>query len=241
MVDYIVLALIFVSAVFGLIRGVVSQLMALVGLVAAYFLAPDWGRHLGGLVQEQLGCTRFMADRASIFLVGVGIYIACRLVGYGIEKLVVERVKEAKNLNRMGGAVLGAVKTMAMIAILFFFTALIPRDMVRTTVPKLLDSATYRLAAEYNPMGRQQVIERMRIFRSTVANSSKSERLAHDPEMRKLLTEHGLKNALDDERFVHSLKDGDFEKLRKYEQVEDLMKDEKLVDLLDHLNQQPPG
>jgi hypothetical protein len=215
--------------------------MALTGLVAAYWLAPGWGRELGGVVQEQLGCTRFMADRASIFLVGVGIYLACRLLGYGVEKLVISRVKEAQKLNRVGGAFLGACKTTAMVGILFFFVTLIPREMVRSTVPKILQSVTYRLAAEYNPMGRQQVIERMRALRSTVSSSKKGGKLASDPEMQKLLARHGLGNALNDGRFVHTLKDGDFEQLQKYEHVENLMKDEKLVELLDQLDQEPSG
>ena len=241
MIDYIVLILIGLAAAFGLIRGIVSQVMALLGIVAAYFLAPGWGRTLGGAVQEQLGSSRFMADKASILLVGILIYLICRLAGYGFEKTVLNRVKEAKKLNRLGGAGLGAVKAIAFISIIFFFLALVPRQKVQATVPKLLKSKTYQLAARYNPMGRQDMLERMRTLRTSVKDPKTGRRLRNDPKIQALLKRHGMKDALGDKRFVKTLEEGDFENLRKFEKVEELMKDDQLVELLGKLDKQPSG
>src|SRR5882672_4950407 len=93
LVDSLALGFIALSVVFGLIRGIISQIMALAGIVGAYYFAPSWGPGLGSFAQKEMGCSRFMAEKMSIFVVGVVLYFAARLLGYGIEKLLVHRIK----------------------------------------------------------------------------------------------------------------------------------------------------
>ncbi|MFH1016709.1 MAG: CvpA family protein [Pseudomonadota bacterium] len=241
LIDQIILALIVVAFIFGMIRGVVSQIMALLGLVGAYFLAPEWGRQFGPFVQGQLGCSRFMAEKASILIIGVTLYIVARLIGYGIEKLVVNRVKAFKKLNRIGGGVLGIAKCSAMVAIAFFFLTLVPIEKVKEWAPRVVESYTYRLAAEHNPMGRQAVIERMRTFRSIVQSPLKSKKLRENKDVERLLDRHELKNVLNDPRFIRSLNEGDFDRLQQSEEVEKLMRDDDLARLLDNLDKPNSG
>ncbi len=241
MVDWIVLGLIGAAAIFGLIRGIVSQIMALAGLVAAYLLAPTWGPRFGGLVQAQLGCSRFMAEKASILMVGLVIYLGVRLLGYGVEKLVVKRVKSFERLNRIGGGVMGAVKSVLMIAIVFFFVALLPRQTLKERAPRVLDSRTYQYAARFNPMGEASVLDRMRRFRSAVSDPRQREQLEKNQKVDELLSRYQLKSALKDKRFVRSLKEGDYDDLKKNDAVEKMMRDDELVNLLDQLEQRTPG
>ncbi len=241
LIDQIILGLIVVAFIFGVIRGVVSQIMALLGLVGAYFLAPEWGRHFGPFMQGELGCSRFMAEKASILIVGILIYIVARLIGYGIEKLMVDRVKAFKKLNRIGGGLLGAVKCTVMVAIAFFFLALVPVERMKEWAPRVVESYTYRLAAEHNPMGHQKVIERMRTFRAIVQSPLKSKKLREDKDLAHVLDRHELKNAFDDPRFVHSLREGDFDQLQQSEDIEKLMRDDDLARLLDRLDKPNSG
>jgi len=240
MIDGIVLGLILLSAIFGLLRGIVSQIMALIGLVAAYFLAAPWSYRVAAVVQTGLGCSRFMAEKASIFLVGVVIYIAFRLAGFGMEKLIVNRVRELWKLNRLGGAVLGAVKSTALIAVVFCFLALVPPSIMGSWFPKLFESRTYRLAARLNPMANQGWLDQMRRFRSTVVHPKRGLKIRGDQQMGELLARHGLESALNDRRFLEALEQGDYEGLRSNEQLEKLMSDAELTSLLSRLEHEQP-
>jgi membrane protein required for colicin V production len=239
-IDVIVLIFVGLAAILGLVRGVVSQLMSIGGLAAAYLLAPSFGGGVvAGFVRHHLGCSKFMAGKVSILVVGLAIYLCFRLVGYGIEKLLVGRVGQLKSLNRTGGAALGALKAVAVVAIIFFFLALVPRENMRAWFPKIMESRTYQLAARYNPMGQQAVLERMRDFRTSVADPSRMEKLRNSDEIGKLLSRYDLKGALEDQRFVESVREGDFDRLAANEQVERLMRDDQLTSLLSGLQEQP--
>jgi uncharacterized membrane protein required for colicin V production len=239
-VDVVIVVLVLVAAVFGLIRGIISQIMGMAGLVAAYLFAPAGGKYAAVFVQHQLGCSKFMAGKVSILLIGVLIYIAFRLVGLLVEKLFVNRVKEFKSLNRLGGAALGAVKATVILAMMFCFLALVPREEVRAWFPKVLESRSYLLAAKYNPMGKQVVLERMRHFRTSIADPQEMERLKKSDKIGKILEQYELRGALNDKRFVEPLQQGDFDTLQKNEQIEKLMKDDQLTTLLDDLEKKPP-
>jgi uncharacterized membrane protein required for colicin V production len=240
-IDLVVLGVIGVAALFGLIRGIISQIMGLAGLVGAYLLAPAWGKLLVGPVQAHLGCSKFMAEKFGVFLVGFGIYLGFRLVGFAIEKLFFSRIKEFKVLNRFGGAILGAAKAAVILAIVFFFVALVPKDDVHAWFPKLVESRSYQLAAKYNPMGKQAALERMRRLRTSMTDPKQIERLQRSDEIEKILSRYELKGVLSDQQFMDSIRNGDYDALQKNEQVEKLMKDKELTDLLEKLEKEPPA
>lgn len=239
MVDLLVVVFVGLAALFGFIRGIVSQLMGIAGLVAAVLLAPLWGGVLADPVQRYLGCSKFMAGKLSILLLGILIYVGFRLGGYGIERILVRRSKEMKSLNRLGGAALGTIKAGVIVGILFSFLALIPRSEMRGWFPKLLDSRTYKLAANYNPMGKQPLLEKLRGLRTVVADPKKMDRLKDSDEIEKLFSRYELKGALDNKQFVKTLEEGDYDSLSKNEQVEKLMNDDQLSTLLENLEKEP--
>lgn len=235
LIDIIVLSLVGIAALFGMFRGIVSQVMSLAGIAAAYLLAPMVGQAMGGWVQHQLGSSRFIAEKASIFIVGVAIYVLFRLVGISVEKLVVNRVKEFQSLNRWGGAGLGAVKAVLLIMIIFSFVTLVPPIIVKAWVPKLMESQTYRFAAKHNPMLDQTMLKRMRRLRGSFQNPKIAEKLKSSKKARELLSKYELKGAFEDKRFIESLDKGDYEVLRQNEQLEALMRDDQLEELLEQL------
>ena len=173
-----------------------------------------------------------MAEKMSIFLIGLLIYLSARLIGFAFEKSFVNRVKGLWKLNRLGGAFLGGLKSTIIIAIVFFFVALVPPKMVKKRFPKLLTSHTYQMAARNNPMVEQNMLERMRLLRTTVLDPKKNKHLKDHPDFKKLFSKYKLKSAMNDKRFVRALEEGDFDKLRENEQVEELMQDDQLTSLL---------
>lgn len=241
MIDTTVLLFIAVLTVFGLIRGIISQLMSLIGLVTAYLFAVPCGRLATPAVQDLLGSTRFMAEKVSILLIGLSIYLVARLIGFLIEKLLINRVQEFKKLNRVGGALAGCAKGVAFVAVVFFFLALIPSSQLHAWMPNVLKSNTYKLAARYNPLGPAVVLDRMRILRHTLNDPAAKQKMVNDPRMEKLLDKYELRSALRDARFIRSIEEGDYDTLRKNEQVEALMKDDHLAEVLGELSKDPRG
>ena len=135
---------------------------------------------------------------------------------------------------------MGALKSAVIIAAVFFFIALVPFQMVKDHVPKLLESRAYQFAAQHNPMGSQSTLDQMRSFRETVMNPMKNKQFENNPEVAKLFERHQLKSVMRDERFVKAMEEGDYEQLQKIEHVEELMKDQELNQLLSELDRPAP-
>ena len=231
-VDYVLIGLIAAIAVFGAVRGILSQIASLAGIAAAFFVAPLVSGPLSPFIRDWLDTSVFTARKVSILLAAVAVYAAVRIAGYGFEKLFLNRVRELRRLNRLGGAALGAVKGGVLVAVGLFFTALIPRSTLASWAPALVRSGSYRLASRFNPLGDQAFLDRARLLRRSMDSSDIREKLKDSPGVRRLLAEHRMEGALDDERFLRTLREGDFESLRRNEDIEKLMREDQLEELL---------
>src|ERR1043166_2930750 len=127
-VDYIVFFFIAVAAFFGFVRGIVSQIMAILGLITSFLFAPSIGQLFGGFFQHHFGCSKFMGDKIATFLVGATIYLTARFIGFLTHRFFARHIEGYKKINRLGGALFGATKGVLLIMVIFFFIALIPRE-----------------------------------------------------------------------------------------------------------------
>jgi uncharacterized membrane protein required for colicin V production len=241
LIDRIILGLLAVAFIYGAIRGIVSQLVAIAGLVAAYLFAPGLGRSVADSVQQELGGSHFAAEKIAILSVGLGIYVGTRLIGLLIERVVIGRVREFRWMNRLGGGLLGTVKCALMVALALFFLALLPRAQMKAHVPGMLDSRAFALASEYNPIAKPAALDRMRHLRTAWQSPEQVGKLRKDPEVGKLLERHRLPKVWDDDRFVKKLEKGDYDGLKGMENVEELMNDDELGRLLDKLARETPS
>lgn len=124
--DYAVLAVLGLSFLLGLWRGLVSEVLALVAWVAAFFAAREWGGavapHLAGVVTEPA-----LRYAAGFVLVLVGV-----LVTFGIARLVLSLLLRAAGLgltDRLLGAGFGILR-----GALIVFVAVLVGGM--TALPK---------------------------------------------------------------------------------------------------------
>jgi len=223
----------------GFFRGLVSQVMAIAGLIAAFIFAPEGALLISGWVEQHVIASRFMAEKASIFFVGVMIYIVATAIGFLISKLFVNRFQQFKVINRFGGGALGAIKAVIIVAVVLFFTALLPNDILQKWTPNLKNSVSFKIADKINPLGEKKVLDRMRYFRTIMNSPKKNKRLRSDPQIRKLLSKYKMEDAFKDPRFVKMVEEGDFENLQSNEAVERMMKDDQLVELLEKLEKEP--
>ncbi len=153
-IDSALLIFIGLLAIFGFIRGVVSQAMGIAGLVAAYFFAAPLSVHIVGKIAQGMGSTEAYAKPFAVLWSAVLIYIGCRLVGFAIEKIFVNQSGSLKGLNRIGGGFLGAIKGCMILMIAFYILRLVPKETLEAHAPKIPQSKMYQYFANtqlFNP------------------------------------------------------------------------------------------
>lgn len=146
-IDTALLIFIGLLAIFGFIRGVVSQAMAIAGLVAAYFFAAPLSVHIVGKIAQGMGSTEAYAKPFAVLWAAVLIYLGCRLIGFAFEKILVNQSGSLKSLNRIGGGFLGAVKGCMILMIAFYILRLVPKDTLEAHAPKIPQSKMYQFFA----------------------------------------------------------------------------------------------
>ena len=136
-IDIIILVLIGVGVIQGLMKGSVKQLAQIVGFVAGLLLA----RALFGTVAEQLapalGTSITIAQILSFVLIWVAVPIGCSLVASVLTKAL--DVINLGWLNRLAGALLGAVKIMLLVGLgIYVLEYLDPKsEMISQTTKKV--------------------------------------------------------------------------------------------------------
>ncbi|MCC7460311.1 MAG: CvpA family protein [Proteobacteria bacterium] len=153
-IDIILVAFICLIAIFGFIRGVISQAMSIIGLAVAYFYSADLSVYMVAKFASVMGSSQAYARPFAVLWAAILIYIACRLVGFGIERLLIDRSDSLKSMNRFGGALLGAVKGCLILLLAFYILRLVPQKQMEAHAPKVLQSKLYTFFAKnelFNP------------------------------------------------------------------------------------------
>lgn len=114
-IDIIILVFIAIGVIQGLIKGSLKQLAVIVGLIAGLLLA----RALFGILAEQLapvlGTSITVAQILSFILVWVAVPLGCSLIASVLTKAL--EVINLGWLNRLFGALLGAIKVMLLVGL----------------------------------------------------------------------------------------------------------------------------
>lgn len=143
-IDLTLLIFIGLLATFGFIRGVVSQAMSIVGLVAAYFFATPLSVYIVPKMAVALGSNEAYARPFSVLWSAIIIYIGCRLIGFAVEKILVDQSDSLKMMNRLGGGLLGAIKGCLILLIAFYILRFIPHETLEARAPKISQSQLYQ-------------------------------------------------------------------------------------------------
>ena len=143
-IDIIILVLIGVGVIQGLMKGSLKQLAAIVGFVAGLLLA----RGLFGTVAEYLAPTLktsiTIAQILSFILIWVAVPIGCSLLASVLTKAL--DVINMGWLNRLAGAMLGAVKVMLLVGLgIYVLEYIDPKS-------EMVSRTTKRASVLYGPM-----------------------------------------------------------------------------------------
>lgn len=126
-IDIIILGLIGIGVIQGVMKGFLKQLCMIAGLVAGLLLA----RALFGVVAEKLapalGSSITIAQILSFILIWVAVPIACGLIASILTKAL--DVIHLGWLNRLLGALFGAVKVMLLVGLgIYVLEYIDPKD-----------------------------------------------------------------------------------------------------------------
>jgi membrane protein required for colicin V production len=146
-VDWAVLAVLLISVIVGLVRGLLYEVMSLLGWVVAYVAAQAFGARVAA--QLPVGAPGSAVNLAAAFvLVFVGTLIAWGLLSWLVKKLV--QASPLSPLDRLLGAVFGLLRGA--------FVALAVGTVISLT--PLAKSALWQ--ASYSAAGLQAVLAGVR-------------------------------------------------------------------------------
>lgn len=233
-IDLVALIAVALAAVYGLFRGIISQLMGIFGLIFALLFAGRLSPLMATWVKDQFGWSKFLSDKFSMFFMGVLIYVLFRIIGVFLGRFI-GTSKELKSMNRVGGAFLGGIKGLIIVVIAFLFLTLLPLNWIKSWIPKLPQSLFYKIASRHNPMLDSNSLERMRKVRSLLNKPEKLEKMRKSPVTKKILEKHKVPGMFEDKRFIKVLEEGDYDTLHKNHDFEGVMNEDELATLLEKI------
>jgi len=122
-VDWILLAVLGVSVLLGMWRGLVREIISLAGWIAGFWIAQDWAPEAGAWLplQGASEMLRYLAGFISVFLV---VLIVSVVLGWVISKLI--SVVGLGLLDRLLGGVFGGVRGGVVLLTLAVVVSLTP-------------------------------------------------------------------------------------------------------------------
>ncbi len=232
MLDIVLLMVVLMVMAFGFYKGVIIQAFGLMAIVCAFFFASTWGAFMVPTLENQLSLTRFFAQKTAAVLMGVSIYIGFWLLGKLFEKIFIEKISALKWFNRLGGALMGALKACFVIVLLLSFLALFP-DI---KFPLFDQSRIFSAVRQMQLLGDVKLLTSIKRFGQALKNPRLMKKMSDSKKAKELFDLYGVD--LQNHEFVEAVKKTDVKKIKDNEKIETLMKDDELSDLLEELEKE---
>lgn len=128
--DFLLLAVVLVSFLLGIWRGLVSEVLSLLAWVAAFFAAKAWGDEAAMLMA---GAVRGLSDPGLRYIVGFVTVFVLTLLLFGIARMLISSLLRAVGLglvDRLLGSLFGLGRGLlvAWIAVLLAGLTNLPRE-----------------------------------------------------------------------------------------------------------------
>ncbi|MBM4045161.1 MAG: CvpA family protein, partial [Planctomycetes bacterium] len=224
----------------GHLTGVLGQAMALVSLLAAYFLSIPAGRALTGLLVTRMGFGPSVGYLLGRALAGTLIYMSLACFAHAVNRRYgLDEQGEMKPWNRRWGAALGAVKGLALA-----FLALCVLDAFQAAVETAAPRAYYayqrslsrHVVSRTNPLAELSVVEDVKAIRAVASNPEAVARLQSRLNVAELLAHPKVKALAEDETLAEAIRSGNYPQVLTNGKVRALMEDEEVIALAQRLD-----
>lgn len=129
--DYLILGVLVFGLISGAIKGFISQVVTIVGIIIGYFAALLFTDHVAPLLMPHLGFASDFAGQLSFLFLFIGGFLVVKIAGIWIEKI--GDLSATKGLNMALGALMGFLKYTFFILILDVFLIqinIIPKEAI---------------------------------------------------------------------------------------------------------------
>ncbi len=124
--DILAIVVLALSALFGLIKGFVHQLIKAIGLAGAIYIIYRWGGDVAGFLSDNLGIPSYTASYLTIPAILFGAFIVVSIPAYLLRRAL-KRTRFGP-ADRILGLVFGAAKGVVLCAGLFFILVQMPNE-----------------------------------------------------------------------------------------------------------------
>ena len=148
--DYFILTVLIVSSIYGVYRGLIKEILSLIGLVLSFYLASNFDNLLANLVPIE-NKSDFLIISAFIL-----IFVSTLILTSLLIKIISKVLKFAglTILNRFFGFIFGMARGLVVILVILYLNQLIPFinliDPAESTLIPLLDPI-FSIVLEYLP------------------------------------------------------------------------------------------
>ena len=115
-IDVIIIVVLLFFFFWGLRRGLIRQIIEIVGIIAAFIGAFYLAHHLAGYFEEKLGFTYQIALVVSAIALFIGILVLFHFLGLLLQKIT--SITLLGPVDRIGGGLFGAFKGVLLISLL---------------------------------------------------------------------------------------------------------------------------
>lgn len=114
-VDYIIMVSVFACAIFGAIKGFVTQIVSIVSLILGVWCACKFSEFISKYIREWFSIGDSVVYIISFIAILIVVIIICHFLGKGIEKIV--NLTMLNWLNRLLGFIFAAAKILIILAV----------------------------------------------------------------------------------------------------------------------------
>ena len=123
-VDLIILIIILINVILGFKRGIIAEILTLIGLISAIFLAIFWYSDLSIFLMEQFKWNETLLNVLSFVIIFIGVIIFFRLLENVLTRITALLLLSW--INNIGGALFGFIRGTIIVGLLLFLVNFIP-------------------------------------------------------------------------------------------------------------------
>ena len=235
--DLFFLALVVLLAVLGLVSGFLSQIVRIVSLVAACFLAAALSPQVKGVLARWMEVDTLLGDALSLVVAWLGCYLVLTLAGKIFVRFLRSSSKSIRFLDRLMGGLLGGAKGLLIVYLLACLLVTFREPAEKTPLAGVLDlkrSQVLDAAARFNVMSLTSLpdMDKLRDLAGSLGDPDRRKALLADPRMHGLQENRALQQLLEDAEFKKAAAEKKFGEMVQNRNFRQALKDGQIREFL---------
>jgi len=232
-IDVFIILGLFLSVLYGYLRGALYHLLGLLAMVTAYAGSAAFGEGLGGCIARHWGTSASGGYVAARVITGILIYVSLKIgAGVANRRLGKTELGVTRRWNRHLGAACGLLWGVGVALVVLFVLDSVARALPEDSNAFLnaaRQSKFRRLVSGINPADRLLLTDGLSLLRRARDDPQAFRRLADTPQVREILEEPAIRNVLDDQGLRTAMESKDLAAILNNENLRALLGDRDLM------------